>query len=227
MTISNFFKKIFSPFLMGNCLGMVVITLAMVFVTLEFLQCYTNHGDNVTMPNIRGLKIENVEKKLEALGLRCEVVDTGYIDTYVGDVVLEQSIKPGEKVKVGRIVELTINASSARAIALPLLADNCSRREAEAKLKSLGFKSIQIERIQGDQDWVYRVKVNGQEVQAGTRIPVTTRITLVIGNGVVDEEFNGNDSLDYELFGPEEEENDIIEEGGSESSEPSQTPPAE
>ena len=227
MTLSNFFKKIFSPFLMGNCLGMIVVSLALVFVTLEFLQCYTNHGDNVTMPNMRGLKLDIVEQKLEALGLRCEVVDTGYIDTYVGDVVLEQSVRPGDKIKVGRIIELTINASSARAIALPQLADNCSRREAEAKLKSLGFKSIIIERIQGDQDWVYNVKANGETVQAGTRIPVTTRITLVIGNGAVDEEFNGNDSLDYEIFGPGNEDNDIIEDGGGESLTPSQTPPAE
>ena len=100
---------------MGNCLGMIVVSLALVFVTLEFLQCYTNHGDNVTMPNMRGLKLDIVEQKLEALGLRCEVVDTGYIDTYVGDVVLEQSVKPGDKIKVGRIIELTINASSAPA----------------------------------------------------------------------------------------------------------------
>ena len=227
MTISNFLKKITSPLLLGNCLGMVVLFFILIFVTLEFLQCYTNHGDNVTMPNIRGQKIEIVEKKLKALGLRCEVVDTGYIDTYVGDVVLDQSIKPGDQVKVGRIVELTINASSARAIALPLLSDNCSRREAEAKLKALGFKSILVEYIQGDQDWVYNVKVNGQIVQPGARIPVTTRITLVIGNGAVNEEFNGNDSLDYELFGPGNEENDLMEDGGGESSESSQIPPAE
>ena len=84
---------------MGNCLGMIVVSLALVFVTLEFLQCYTNHGDNVTMPNMRGLKLDIVEQKLEALGLRCEVVDTGYIDTYVGDVVLEQSVKPGDKIR--------------------------------------------------------------------------------------------------------------------------------
>ena len=58
MTLSNFFKKIFSPFLMGNCLGMIVVSLALVFVTLEFLQCYTNHGDNVTMPNMLGYKMK-------------------------------------------------------------------------------------------------------------------------------------------------------------------------
>lgn len=213
--------------MLGNCLGMIVVVTILIFVVLEFLQCYTNHGDSVTMPNIRGQKIEIVEKKLQALGLRCEVVDTGYVDTYVGDVVLDQSIKPGDQVKTGRIVELTINASSARAIAIPALADNCSRREAEAKLRVLGFRSIIVEYIRGDQDWVYNVKANGQVVQPGARIPVTTRLTLVIGDGVVDEEFNGNDSLDYELFGPDPSDEDMMEEGSETDYESSTRAPSE
>ena len=44
---------------MGNCLGMIVVSLALVFVTLEFLQCYTNHGDNVTMPNMERTEIRH------------------------------------------------------------------------------------------------------------------------------------------------------------------------
>ncbi len=216
MTLSSFFKKIFSPLVIGNCLGVVCAAALLVFAALQFLQCYTDHGDSVIVPNIRGQRLDVVERKLEAIGLKCEVVDTGYVDTYVGDVVLEQSVTPGEHVKPGRVIELTVNAASARAIALPALADNCSRREAEAKLRALGFKSLRLELTQGDKDWVYSVKVNGQPAQPGMRVPVTTLITLVIGNGAVDEEFNGNDSLDYELFAPSGEDGgeDIMEDGG-------------
>lgn len=216
MTLSSFFKKIFSPLVIGNCLGVVCAAALLVFVALQFLQCYTDHGDSVIVPNIRGQRLDVVERKLEAIGLKCEVVDTGYVDTYVGDVVLEQSVPPGEHVKPGRVIELTVNAASAQAIALPALADNCSRREAEAKLRALGFKSLRLELTQGDKDWVYSVKVNGQPAQPGIRVPVTTLITLVIGNGAVDEEFNGNDSLDYELFAPSGEDGgeDIMEDGG-------------
>lgn len=214
MTLSRFFKKLFSPILIGNCLGIVVTMVLLGFAGLYFLQCYTDHGDTVLVPNVRGLKADVVQQKLAALGLSGEVADTGYVDTYVGDVVLEQSIRPGERVKVGRVIALTINASSARAIALPALADNCSRREAEAKLKALGFKSIKVEYTPGDRDWVYNVKVDGNVVQGGMRVPVTTLVTLVIGDGVVDEEFNGNDSLDYELFNTGDSEDEILEGGG-------------
>ena len=216
MTIKSFTKKIFSPIVVGNCLGMVLLTVVLAFAAMAFLQCYTEHGEEVTVPNIRGQKLEIAQQKLEALGLECEVTDTGYVDTYVGDVVLDQSFEPGTKVKPGRVINLVINASSARAIPLPQLADNSSRREAEAKLRVLGFNNINIEYTPGDRDWVYNIKVRGVVAQAGERLTVTTPITLVIGDGGVDEEFNGDDSLDYEIFGGYEEDygDDAASSGG-------------
>lgn len=205
MTISSFLKKIFSPLVVGNCLGVIAVGILLLFGGLYFLQRYTNHGATVEVPNLRGQKMEVVADKLAALGLDYEVVDTGYVDTYVGDVVLEQSVEPGVRVKPGRIVTLTINATSARAIALPVLTDNSSRREAEAKLRALGFRNLRVEFTPGDKDWVYSVKVNGQTVNGTTHVPVTSLITLVVGDGVTEESFNGNDSLDYELFHEDEE----------------------
>lgn len=217
MTLSNFCKKLFSRIVVFNCLGVIAVGALLVFTSTFLLQCYTDHGETVTVPNIRGQKFDVAQKKLEALGLRCEVVDTGYVDTYVGDVVLEQAIAPGEEVKPGRIIQLTINASSARAIALPAVANNSSYREAKAKLNALGFKNLRVELTPGDRDWVYELRADGKTVQAGARISVTTLITIVIGDGSTEDEFNGNDSLDYELFPTEPEEEEIIEEGGGDS----------
>lgn len=215
MTISTFLKKVFGPFMVGNCLGMLIVAGLLVFGCFSLLQCYTNHGESVSVPDIRGQKLEVVQKKLEALGLQCEVVDTGYIDTFVGDVVLEQAIRPGVRVKTGRIIGLTVNASSARAIALPALAENSSRREAEAKLRALGFKYLRIEYTSGDKDWVYFVKVNGNVVSGGTRVSVVTPVTLVVGDGAVEDEFNADDSLDYEYFAPDYQQDDeLLEDGG-------------
>ena len=92
MTIKSFFQKIFSPIVVGNCLGMVVVTALLIFGTLQFLQCYTDHGEAVVVPNIRGMKTDVAESKMKALGLRLEVKDTGYVDSYVGNVVLEQRL---------------------------------------------------------------------------------------------------------------------------------------
>ena len=213
MTLQPFFKKIFSKIVLLNCLGMIVLTVVLGYVAIEFVSCYTQPGDSVKVPNVRGQKIETVEKKLEALGLRVEVTDTGYIDTYVGGVVLDQFIEPGKMVKPGRVIKLVINASSARAIAVPSLADNCSRREAEARLRAIGFKNIRVEFTPGDKDWLYNIKVGDKPLKTGTKVPVTALLTLVVGDGMTEDivDIDLIEDLDASDVLVEEE---VMEDGG-------------
>lgn len=215
MTISEFFKKIFSRILVGNCLGIVITTIVLAFAALFFINYYTHHDKEVKVPNVCGLDQGVAQRKLEAMGLRMEVKDTGYVYNAAPFSVLEQNLKPGAKVKPGRIILITINADGPRQIAIPDIADNCSRREAEDKLRILGFKLATTEYIQGEHDWVYGVKINGKNVIAGTKVPITSPITLVVGSGSTVDEYNGNDSLDYIQNAPlEEEEEELIEDGG-------------
>lgn len=200
--MSAFIKKIFSPLVMLNCLGMVLVVVLFFFGTLAFIDFYTLHGEEVEVPKITGVSEQIAYSKLKALGLKAEVRDTGYVHKAAPFDVLEQSIKPGTKIKPGRTIYLTINSNGSKRIELPDLADNCSRREAEDKLKTLGFKLGATEFIIGDPDWVYEVKVNGKTVKAGTRISVDLPITLVVGKGGLEDEYNGNDSLDYIFNAP-------------------------
>lgn len=225
MSINEFFKKIFSPLLMGNCLGIVLASVVLLIGALFFLDSYTRHGDSVEIPDVRGLDEQTAKSKLEAVGLLAEVTDTGYVYRATPYSVLEQSLLPGEKVKPGRTLYLTINADGPRKIALPDVADNCSRREAEDKLKVLGFKLGATEYIVGDPEWVYGIKVNGRDVSAGTRVSVNTPVVLVVGAGGLEEEYNGNDSLDYLLNVPIEEE-EIIEGETTDAPETSGTTPS-
>ena len=195
--MSAFIKKIFSPLVMLNCLGMILVVVLFFFGTLAFIDFYTLHGEEVEVPKLTGVSEQIAYSKLKALGLKAEVRDTGYVHKAAPFEVLEQSIKPGTKIKPGRTIYLTINSNGSKRIELPDLADNCSRREAEDKLKTLGFKLGATEFIIGDPDWVYEVKVNGKTVKAGTRISVDLPITLVVGKGGLEDEYNGNDSLDY------------------------------
>ena len=187
---------------MLNCLGMILVVVLFFFGTLAFIDFYTLHGEEVEVPKITGVSEQIAYSKLKALGLKAEVRDTGYVHKAAPFEVLEQSIKPGTKIKPGRTIYLTINSNGSKRIELPDLADNCSRREAEDKLKTLGFKLGATEFIIGDPDWVYEVKVNGKTVKAGTRISVDLPITLVVGKGGLEDEYNGNDSLDYIFNAP-------------------------
>ena len=200
--MSAFIKKIFSPLVMLNCLGMILVVVLFFFGTLAFIDFYTLHGEEVEVPKLTGVSEQIAYSKLKALGLKAEVRDTGYVHKAAPFEVLEQSIKPATKIKPGRTIYLTINSNGSKRIELPDLADNCSRREAEDKLKTLGFKLGATEFIIGDPDWVYEVKVNGKTVKAGTRISVDLPITLVVGKGGLEDEYNGNDSLDYIFNAP-------------------------
>ena len=70
-------------------------------------------------------------------------------------------------------------------------------REAQDRLRQLGFRLGPVEYKEGDKDWVYGVKCKGRTVMAGERVPTDAVITLIVGNGTGDEE---------ELFDYDDEE---------------------
>ena len=114
---------------------------------------------------------------------------------------LEQSPAPGELVKSGHVIYVTVNASSTPSLALPDVIDNSSLREAMAKLTAMGFKLGAPQFIPGEQDWVYGILVNGRHVVAGDRIPVGATLIIQVGNGQRD----ASDSIDM-VGNPFEEE---------------------
>lgn len=201
MTYEEFKSRITSPVLWGNCLGMIVVALVLVGATFFFLNRYTHHGENISVPDLRGMDFYSAEAKLHGLGLELEVADSGYVRTFPPDAILEQQTVAGDEVKRGRVIRVTINSANSPTIVLPDLADNCSLHEARARLTAIGFRLGAIEYVRGEHDWVYALKVHGNTVVAGQRIPINTPITIVVGDGDVDDEFNGDEELEDYIFG--------------------------
>ena len=177
-------KKLISPMVWGNALAMLLFLAIVIWGTMIFLNNYTRHGESIEVPDLRGQKPEAAMMRLEALGLTGIVTDTGYVTTQPPYTLLDQSIAPGKRVKSGRTINLTINANGARPMAIPDLANNTSVREAEARLRTLGFTLTEHEYISGDLDWVYAVKALGREVNVSEKIPVNIPLTLVVGKGL-------------------------------------------
>ena len=188
MNFKSFKQKIFSPLVWGNLLAMAIATGLIIWGVMQFLDSYTKHGYSIEMPDLRGMRPEAAMMRLEALGLYGEISDTGYITTMEPYVLLEQSIAPGKHIKEGRRVSFTINGNGARPLQIPDLANNSSIREAEARLKAMGFVITEHEFIMGDRDWVYALKAKGRELNVGERLPVDIPITLVVGKGEEDED---------------------------------------
>lgn len=188
--------------LWGNLFAMALVIVGLAVGFRFAVDIYTHHGEAVTIPNLTHQKFENAEEVLSQLGLNIVVSDTGYIKTLPPGCILEQYPAPGERVKPGRTVFVTINATQTPTISLPDVIDNCSLREAMAKLTAMGFKLNPPQFIPGEKDWVYGIIVNGKHVVYGDRIPVDARLTIQAGNGMrsasdsvnyIDPTFNTND----------------------------------
>lgn len=196
MAWEGFKKKLFSPVVYWNLIAMVLVGIALCIGLWMWMTGYTMHGESVEVPEVKGMMLSDAEYELEKLELLAVVVDSAYVRQQPAGIVLEQTPGVGNRVKSGREIYLTINQKQTPTNTIPDIAGNCSRREAEARLRSLGFKIGPIEFVPGDPDWVIALKVNGREVYAGERVPSDIPIVLVIGNSDLN-----SDEDEFELFG--------------------------
>jgi hypothetical protein len=164
-------------------IAMVATLIIVPIGVLCWLDFYTHHGEAVTVPGVKGKMWNQALHEIEANQLRALVVDSSYVKGQPTGCVLEQNPAGGAQVKEGRTVYLTINAKSAPTIAMPDVMDNSSLRQAEAKLRAMGFRLTDPVYVSGERDWVYSVKYNGREVRAGEKIPHEAMLTLCVGGG--------------------------------------------
>ena len=209
MKTKEFFGKFCSKFLIWNLIAMALVVILLVVGVNYGLDWYTHHGESIRVPNIEGMRITKAREMMEECGLEIVVTDSGYNKRLPADCVLSQNPGAGLTVKSGHTIYVTINSSNSPSVAIPDVVDNCSYREAEAKLISLGFKVLPPQYVTGEKDWVYGVSCNGRKVSTGERISIEQPLTLLVGSGQygADEELNviggddttmqsGNDEVD-------------------------------
>jgi beta-lactam-binding protein with PASTA domain len=193
MKAKEFFGKFASPFLWGNLLAMVLVVIALLFGVNYAMELYTHHGEGIKVPKIEGMLYGNARSMVEADGLNIMVSDSGYNKKMPADCILAQNPGPGTMVKSGHTVYVTVNSPSSPSFAIPDVVDNCSFREAEAKLMAIGFKLQPPQYVSGEKDWVYGILCKGRRVSTGDRVSIDTPLTLMIGSGTYDSEVE----LDY------------------------------
>lgn len=183
MTWKEFVGKITSKIIWMNLLFMVLFVLIMVAGSWIWLRKFTLHGEEVVVPNIKGMTADDARRALEQNGLSGVVTDSGYNKAFPLGTVLDQIPASDSRVKPGREIYLTTNTTRKPTLPLPDIADNSSLREAEARLIAMGLQLTEVEYVEGDKDWVYGVKFHGKNVFGGDRIPIDGELTLQVGSG--------------------------------------------
>lgn len=186
-----------------NLAAMTVIAILLVLGTFRWIKSYTLHGQYISVPDVTGMYEEEAGRTLAAAGLKYEVSDYKYDKMMVEGGVIEQKPGSGAYVKDGRKVYLTLNSGKEPMKTIPDLADNSSLRAAESRLQAAGFKLAPTVYIDGDLDWVYEIRYQGEPIDAGTEIPEGSTLTIVVGNGTPVEVIEDVDStaiIDADFF---------------------------
>ena len=165
--------------------GLALLALiVLIFITLQWLKSSTNHGEFVDVPDFAKMSVQDMRSAIDDSGLRYEVLDSAnYNPDYPRFSIIEQNPIAGKRVKENRKIYFTVNPSGYKKVSIPNLIQNSSRN-AKSMLRAVGLDVQRISYIDEiGKDMVYYVKFKGKNISAGTKLPKTSKVELVCGNG--------------------------------------------
>jgi beta-lactam-binding protein with PASTA domain len=173
-----------------NLLVALALLFIIIFIFFLSLDSITRHNETVTVPSVTGKPLADATTALKQKGFEVSVQDSVYVDTLPPLTVVKQSPESEDVVKTHRTVYLTVNRANPPLIDMPDLR-GYSFRSAQMFLQSLGLKV-------GDTSYTPDIARNavkdqlikGKSVEPGTKIPMSSTIDLVLGNGLGDEQLS-------------------------------------
>ncbi len=167
-----------------NLLIAIAVGLTVVFIFFQLLDRITQHGKYVKVPEVKGKNINDARALLEQQGFEVEVQDSIFYDSLPRLSVVKQSPVPDELVKVNRTVYLTVNRAQAPLVSMPNFVGQ-TYRSVLLQLNALGLKlGDTSQRPDFAVGSVLEQNYNGNIIRQGTKIPMGSRISLVLGGGI-------------------------------------------
>jgi beta-lactam-binding protein with PASTA domain len=177
-------KYLTSRVFFAQAFAALAILAVLSYLFMHWLTFTTDHGHEITVPNLAKLTEQQVEDKLDELDLDYVLLDSvDYNSDFPKFTVVEQDPLPGAKVKEGRKVYIKINASGFSSVRIPDLIDK-TYREAVPTLKALGLEEGTITYIPNlGKDMVLEMRFKGRNLKVGDRVLKASKIDLVLGDG--------------------------------------------
>lgn len=164
-------------------------TILLVWLALQWLKSSTRHGEFVEVPELARLSVPEMREVIEAAGLRYEVVDSANYDPeYPRFSIKDQDPPAGSRVKENRKIYVTVNPSGYKKVTVPDIIQ-VTQRNAESMLRAVGLEVDKVSYIDElGKDMVYRIRHQGKYVNPGDKLPKTSRIELICGNGTIPDQ---------------------------------------
>jgi beta-lactam-binding protein with PASTA domain len=172
------------------------ILLAIMLGFMYWLDFTTNHGEEITVPNLAKLTTEQAEEKLDELDLEYVVLDTvDFKKDFPKFSIVEQDPVAGSKVKKDRKIYLKVNSPGFASVKIPDLIEK-TLRQAEPSLKAVGLEIGTLSYVPYlGKDMVLKMKMNGKELKPGDKVMKSSKIDLILGDGKVGFDDSQIDSL--------------------------------
>ncbi|HLT51266.1 MAG TPA: PASTA domain-containing protein [Arenibacter sp.] len=180
----NFFNFLTSSTFLKQLLLAVVAIGLIIFAALQWLSASTNHGQFIVVPDLAGLSVMETRTLIDDSKLRYEVLDSAnYNPSFPRFSIIDQTPLAGSKVKENRKIYITVNPSGYKKVTIPNIIQ-VTQRNASSMLKAVG---LEVERVtyvdELGKDMVYHIKYKGKYVSPGDKLPKTSKLELVCGNG--------------------------------------------
>lgn len=164
----------------------IAVSVIIVFVVLGWLNRTTNHGEFVEVPDFSKQSVMEMRKSIEDAGLRYEVLDSANFNPdFPRFSIIEQNPLAGAKVKTNRKIYFTVNPSGYKKVTVPKIIQ-VTKRNASSMLKAVGLDVQRVTYVDElGKDMVYQLKYKGKYIKPGDKLPKTSKIELICGNGTI------------------------------------------
>ncbi len=183
----DFLKFLLTRIFLKNLLIAFGIGLFLMIATLIWLRVFTHHGQALTVPDLTGLTLEEVEVVTKAKKIRYNVTDSVFFRELPKGTVVKQNPIQGMKVKANRTIYLSMNAINPERIVMPTVT-GVSLRQARAILETYG---LYLGKISYKPDIavnnVLQQMINDTVIQSGSMVIKGSSIDLVLGLGLSDQ----------------------------------------
>ena len=172
-----------------NMLVGLLLAIGLFAFFLLSLNWITGHGQSATVPSVAGKTYEQAKAILKKAGFDVEIQDSIYVDSVPALHVIKQIPDADEVVKSNRTVFLVIRRAVPPEVEMPNLS-GYSFRNAEMVLKGMDLR-VGDTTFKPDfaRNAVLEQLYNGAIIKPGTKIRKGSVISLVLGDGIGNQEF--------------------------------------
>jgi len=180
----NFLRFLFHKIFLYQILLAIGVSVFL-FIGIYFgLKKITHHNQSLSVPELKGVHLSQLPTLEQEYGLRFEVLDSSrFSPDFDPFTIIDHNPKAGSLVKKNRKIYLTVNPSGHSDAVIPRVVQ-MTRRNAETVLKGMGFQIGKIfYRDNIGKNMVLEIRYQGQKINPGAKLPKTSEIDLVLGNG--------------------------------------------